>query len=959
METPSEPSEGKSWEAMPSLVEKSDSSDPVSATIHRLSNGLTVYISENHDLPEIRTHIAVRAGGFDDPAASTGLAHYLEHMLFKGSKSLGTTDYQKEKHHIEKIRQLYLELKDVTNSKVLSAAEKSSKRKSLFEAIDSETQLAAKYAIPNELDQLYASLGITGVNAFTSQHVTSYITAVPPSSFEAWAKVEADRFMNPVFRLFYPELESVYEEKNRSLDSPGSRQYQKLMSLLYSGHPYGDKSVIGTSEHLKTPAYGDMEAYFKRYYRPENTAIVLAGDIAPSVALPILEKNFSSWKVATVPNLPAAPAAIRKTGRAMATLKAKGQNAVSIAWALPPSKSPAAEKLYLAERLLGSKAGVLKKKLTISGLVADAGSYYVSYNEGGMLVVWADVKKDQAHEDVERLLREAVEDVSQGAFEDADLQAVVNRLDIQKKESLEDNRGRASAMLDAWVRREPWTYASKANVRMREVSKEQVIAVAKKYLSVDSAVVYMKDGEFSPKKIEKPKITPVALRQGVMSSFAKDAKAMKKNLGTAAKFLEKDEDYEYSNSTTGEFIRATNHKNDLFSLTFAYGRENPRDWTCFALDSLASFGGGGLPATATQSKLHQLGATVSHSCSADDYSVTVEGAAGNFESIMAVVRSVFESPTVDEAALRKKIEAEGNARNLARQNPRTLHSALIEYVLKGKRSRFVSVIPMSHLRGGNAVAEVTKALARLPKLKRRTLFFGPRHVAAVASFGSPSIAASKRHAVRLTPLTKDAYHHVNVKTSQTQIWMATPIGASSPEQMAMRRLLQEYLSGGMGAFLFQEVREARGMAYSVWGRFFHARRVGDDSSFVLSVGTQTDKSADVLKLLAELLGNQKMQKGRFELAKKSLLTVETERRIPPRTVAGYVNRFTDRGKSFDERQEWLSELNQISFEAFEKFSQTIFAQPKHIIVTGNTDNIPEPLKSKLSPTDPSSLFETD
>ena len=196
----------------PALIATPLGDDPTKTTIHRLSNGMTVYLSPDAQEPSIVAHIAVRAGSRNDPQQSTGLAHYLEHMLFKGTTRLGSLDYDKEKPHLERIASLYGELR-----------KPGADRDHVLREIDSETQKSAEFAVPNELDQLYARIGVTGLNAFTDNDATVYISRIPKNRLAQWARIEVQRYSDAVFRLFWPELEAVYEEKNRALDNPNRR----------------------------------------------------------------------------------------------------------------------------------------------------------------------------------------------------------------------------------------------------------------------------------------------------------------------------------------------------------------------------------------------------------------------------------------------------------------------------------------------------------------------------------------------------------------------------------------------------------------------------------------------------------------------------------------------------------------------------------------------------------------
>ena len=187
---------------------ESVANDPMKSRIYTLDNGLKVYLSVNKDQPRIQTYIAVRVGGKNDPSTNTGLAHYLEHLMFKGTTQFGTSDYEKERPLLDEIEQLYEVYRTKTDP---------GERKAIYHQIDSLSYEASKYAIANEYDKLMAGIGSEGTNAYTSYDVTCYTEDIPSNEVENWAKIQSNRFKDMVIRGFHTELEAVYEEKNISL----------------------------------------------------------------------------------------------------------------------------------------------------------------------------------------------------------------------------------------------------------------------------------------------------------------------------------------------------------------------------------------------------------------------------------------------------------------------------------------------------------------------------------------------------------------------------------------------------------------------------------------------------------------------------------------------------------------------------------------------------------------------
>src|SRR3989475_2387052 len=266
--------------------------DPMAVQIYEVDNGLRVYLTENHETPRFEAQIAVRAGSKNDPPESTGLAHYLEHMLFKGTTRIGTLDYEKEKPHLDRILELYEQHFHETDPE---------KRKAIYAEINRESQAAAPYEIPNEMDKLYKAMGEEGLNAHTYHEETVYQVNLPANRAEQWAIIESERFRHPVFRLFQPELEIVYEEKNRMLDNKEAIIEFAVNELLFKKHPYGQQTTIGEVEHLKNPSLKNMYEYYQKHYVPGNMAIVISGDIEARRAMKLVDRYFSPWKPKPVP----------------------------------------------------------------------------------------------------------------------------------------------------------------------------------------------------------------------------------------------------------------------------------------------------------------------------------------------------------------------------------------------------------------------------------------------------------------------------------------------------------------------------------------------------------------------------------------------------------------------------------------------------------------------------------
>ncbi|PKL79306.1 MAG: peptidase M16, partial [Candidatus Melainabacteria bacterium HGW-Melainabacteria-1] len=407
-----------------------------------LANGLKVYLSRNPLEPRFYAQIAVNAGGKQDPHDATGIAHYLEHMLFKGTDEIGTSDFAAEKALQDQI---------VASYETLFAETDPAKRSELLKHINQLSVQASKYAIPGEFDQLYSRLGAEGLNAYTSNEETVYLVSMPKNRLEQWAMVESERFKDPVFRLFQSELETVYEEKNRSLDDKDDILYEAVAAQLYKKHPYGSQTILGSVDHLKNPSLAKMYAFYRQYYVPNNMAIVISGDIDLDATQKIIEKHFSSWESRPVPPFEA-PAEAPIQGIERVKVQYKGEERAMLAFRTVPYDHPDRPALTMVDMLLDSgNTGLIKLNLVQPQLVRAAGSSPAFNKDYGAQYLYAVPKEGQALAEVEQLLLDQLNKIKRGEFDPEIMQAVALDFEIGQKRGLESNAARAGLMTQAFL----------------------------------------------------------------------------------------------------------------------------------------------------------------------------------------------------------------------------------------------------------------------------------------------------------------------------------------------------------------------------------------------------------------------------------------------------------------------------------------------------------------------------
>ena len=463
--------------------------DMTRTRIYTLDNGLKVYLSVNNEKPRLQTFIAVRTGSKNDPAETTGLAHYLEHLMFKGTTHFGTTNAEAEAPLLEDIKARYERYRLLTDP---------DQRKQAYHEIDSVSQVAAQYFIPNEYDKLMAAIGAEGTNAFTSNDVTCYTEDIPSNEIENWAKIQSDRFQNMVIRGFHTELEAVYEEYNIYLTNDNDKVISALGKKLTPTHPYGTQTTIGTQEHLKNPSIVNIENYFRKWYVPNNVAICMAGDFDPDKTIAIIDQYFGSWKPAlssrpskasgeisrdpsttlgmTCVPQPVFPVQKPLTAPVDTTVVGQQAEQVWMGWLAKKASDLQGDTLdVIAYMLNNGKAGLIDLNLNQAMRVQGAGCGLQAMQDYSSFLMMGMPKPNQSLEEVRALLLGEIENLKKGNFSDDLLPAVINNLKLDYQRALESNRWRVSEHLDAFINGKSWAQQTGSLERVSKFTKQDIV----------------------------------------------------------------------------------------------------------------------------------------------------------------------------------------------------------------------------------------------------------------------------------------------------------------------------------------------------------------------------------------------------------------------------------------------------------------------------------------------------
>ncbi|MFN8364372.1 MAG: pitrilysin family protein, partial [Cloacibacterium normanense] len=486
--------------------------DETGVRIYKLNNGLTVYLAQNDDAPRIQTYIPVRTGSNNDPSDNTGLAHYLEHMMFKGTSKLGTLDWEKEKVLLDQISDLYELHKSEQNPE---------KKKEIYRKIDEISQEASQYAIANEYDKIISYLGATGTNAHTWLDETVYKNNIPNNELEKWLKIEKERFSGLVLRLFHTELESVYEEFNRAQDNDVRLVNYALMEALFPKHPNGQQTTLGKSEHLKNPSMKAIHQYFNDFYVPNNMAMVLVGDLDFEETILLVDQYFGKFEYK---ELPKKEKIIEEPQTEIVERIVKSPSAprLNIAWR---TDSYGTKEEHLAEMVAqilsnSGEAGLLDLNINQKHKALRSYAYELGFKQYGLFSLMIVPKENQSLEEAEQLLLAEIEKVKNGDFPDWLIPAIINDMKLQKIRNLETADGLATALYGIYINDRTWEEELSEIEKFEKITKQDVVDFAQKFFQKNYVIVKKLRGENENLiRVENPGITPVKINREAQSEF--------------------------------------------------------------------------------------------------------------------------------------------------------------------------------------------------------------------------------------------------------------------------------------------------------------------------------------------------------------------------------------------------------------------------------------------------------
>lgn len=906
---------------------------------YTLKNGLKVFISVNKTSPRVQTMIAVKAGSKFDPPQTTGLAHYLEHMVFKGTQDIGTLNWDKESVLLDSISNLFEVHKNEPNE---------DKKKAIYHRIDSFSYEASKLAIPNEYDKMTTSLGAQGTNAFTSNDMTVYVNDIPTNAIGKWLKLESNRFKTLVLRLFHTELEAVYEEFNISQDRDSRWSLQSVLEALYPNHPYGTQTTIGLGQHLKNPSMVNIHKYFDTYYRPNNVAIILAGDVDPDATVKEVEKYFGDWQPGEIPEfhkneLPPL------TKEIDTVVKGPQPEHVFIGFRFDGAGTRDALLASLVDEILSNgQAGLIDLDLVQKQKVLTASSFFWENKDYTTHFLYGEPRKGQTLEQVKDLLLGELTKIKNAEFDDWLIPAIIQNRKLRLMKEAENNNARASEIMNAFVEDIPWEKRVNQINELSKVTKQELVAFANKNYGQGFAVCYKRIGTPERHKVEKPQITPVVMNKDTQSTFKSnfDKIGMQE---LQPKFLDFNKDI--THLKLGEQINFDYVKNELnktFSLNYIFdmGDDNIKKLG-LAVGYLKFLGTNKYSAEDLQKEFYKLGLSFSVNTQRDRVYVSLSGLEENLEKGVELFEHLLANVQPNNESYEGLISDIQQSRANAKLNKgQILHSAMANYAKYGAKNPFNNIITEKELKTIKP-EELAALLKSLLSYKHKIFYYGQLDANVAKNIISKYHKSNTTFKNYPAPIVypeldtnEPLVYFCNYNMKQAEVRMLAKDVKFDSKLFTPQTLYSEYYGGGLSSILFQEIREKMALAYSVYS-YFEIPKYADRSHYLHGyVGTQSDKLKTALSEMNKLFNNIPNVPQQFNGAKENIIKTLESERINGEDIYWQYDLAQKRGLTTDYRIQVYKDMKTADFKLLENFFNTHIKNKKFTYcILGNKETI--------------------
>jgi len=838
----------------------------------KLSNGLTVWLNEDHTQAKVYGAVVVKAGAKDCPG--TGIAHYFEHIMFKGTDRIGTVDYEAERPWLDSISAQY---------DLLSQTKDGTQRAAIQEHINELSLKASEYAIPNEFSRLISHYGGSSLNAATSYDVTYYHNTFLPQYIVQWCWLNSERLIHPVFRGFQAELENVYEEKNRSSDGMGGA-LETVMGTIFKDHPYG-QAILGTTESLKNPRLSDMEAFFKKYYVASNMGLILCGDIDAATLQPLLEKTFGRVQTGPVPtrNIQSMPS-ISKGTRAEVKLPIPLIKAQALVSAGPTDYAPDAVALTMANSLLtNGKAGYLDSLMN-EHVVMMAMAGNMALNDAGVEFLAAIPKLPfgKKQKAIDACLAQ-MDRIKRGDFSNERLEQLKQEALLQAEASLETIEDRAAQMIDAFAQGQTWTTVLQQLETMKNLKREDVISAANKYFSDEYITFVKKFGIDKKETLKQPGYKPIEPKNAdAKSDFACQLEQIPVDNSDIRTIDMKNDATRTIVNPHVTLYTKENPLNDIFTFTLSYLDGTRHTPLLSHLSSyLSELGTDSLKKQQLEAEWLRLGVTLTISSTPSTFNFSLKGRDGRLADGLKLLAHFLSHVQADNKVLKElKQTVKVDDKSFGKEKDNVM-SAMLLWAIYGENSNYLRQPSVKEVKALKDEQFMT-LLEELKQYDCEINYCGRLPIETVVALSKETLplqlCVKPRADIHYTMQQPDAdmvfFYHVP-KSRQNYVGTYESLGSiPSWEGRAIANLWGQYMGGGMSSVLFQNVREFRSLAYSTGGRLLEsdmARHQDDPVAFYTMTGTQADKTLTAMHTVDSLLHHLPVNSANIEASRQEVL----------------------------------------------------------------------------------------
>ncbi len=840
--------------------------------VFTLDNGMTVWLNEDHTQPKVYGAVVVKAGAKDCPG--TGIAHYFEHIMFKGTDRMGTVDYGAEKPWLDSIAAQY---------DLLAKATDEARRSEIQQTINRLSLKAADYAIPNEFNRLISRFGGSGLNAATGYDVTYYHNTFLPQYVAQWCWLNSERLLHPVFRLFQGELENVYEEKNRSADAMGGA-LEKALKAVFADHPYAEP-ILGSTESLKNPRLSEMEQFFKTYYVASNMGLLLCGDIHADSLGQLLNNTFGRLPRGEQPRR--SPVAVPPFSPTTVSIKLPIPivKAEALVFRAPTDYDPDAEALDLCNKLLyNDKAGYLDSLVNSHELLG-AMALRLAFNDAGIQALLVIPKLPFGKlSKAEKACLQQVERLKRGDFSDEALEQLKRNTLLELEKEMETINGRAALMLDAYSKGQTWQRVLDRLERIRAVGRQDVVRVANKYYAEPYLTLRKKYGMEPKETLSQPGYKPMSPRNaGAKSAYAKELEQMPVDQ-KAVRVVDFERDAQrVALSPTVWLYTTPNPVNDIFTLTLRF-LDGTRHTPALALlaNYLSDVGTDSLTKQQVEKAWQQIGTDVDYKADLKTFSVTLTGRDAYLEPALRLLAHVLKHAKADQDVMRELKQASKVQHKSFGKQKDDVMMPLLQRIAFGGESSYLRQVSLKDVKRMKS-SDLLLLLKELQQYSCELLYCGRQPADDVAALLRQHLPLSQYSKPRADTYRKTLpceqplvfFYHVPKSRQNLVLSYEQLSPAPTAEERAVAQLWSQYMGSGMSSVLFQNVREYRSLAYSTQGMSIlpsAATHPADSLAFITMTGTQADKTLLVMGTVDSLLRHMPMKEENLEAARQELLS---------------------------------------------------------------------------------------